>query len=155
MAQADEWLQFFYPNVFDGASRFYASPSEQQTALLIAENFRPSCLSDDMQNQAQAHYAAYILDFRRRANEVGLSADDVATAVVSGPIVEKQEGTTRVKYSEKLLGAGSSSVIAQMTGPGTPYAMWYSLWAQCSGVDVSSGEIVRRGGIISRYGLPK
>ena len=150
-----EWMEFFYPSIFNGETIAYASPQDIAMALSVAENFRPSCLPADQQNQAQAHYAAYVLQFREAAKVVGMTATEVATAVVAGPIVEKQEGSTRVKYSEKVSTESNNTaqVMSMISGPKTPYAAWLALWNMCLGVD-ATGVATKRGGIITRFGLP-
>lgn len=155
MPTAEEWLEFFYPSILNGESLAYASPQDRAMALSVAENFRPTCLNAEQQNQAQAHYAAYVLQFRQAMLAAGYSAAETATAVVAGPIIEKQEGSTRVRYSEKAAASGgSTSIQLTTTGPGTPYAAWLALWNMCMGITDAGGEVVRRGGIITRFGFP-
>lgn len=150
-----EWMEFFYPSIFNGETLAYASPQDIAMALSVAENFRPTCLPADQQNQAQAHYASYVLQFREAAKSVGMTATETATAVVAGPIIEKQEGTTRVRYSEKVSTTTNNAAQAlnMVSGPGTPYAAWLAMWNMCLGVD-ASGAVAKRGGIITRFGLP-
>jgi hypothetical protein len=156
MPDAREYLEYFYGHFFDGDSINYASPPDVDMALAIANDFRPKCIPEDRQNQAQAHYAAHILEFRKKVKDLNLSVSAAMTAVIAGPAVEVQEGSTRVKYSER---AASNTNVAQIQasviGPGTSYAAWFSLWALCipGYVDPITGIVATKpGGIITRYG---
>lgn len=149
-AAAARWLEVFYPSLFDANLISYVPPRDRQMALMVAKSYRPQCLNENMQNQAQAHYAAYVLEFRRRT---GGSVNTINNTA-AGPIVEKQEGTTRVRYSDVLLGAAnSSSQQLTMSGPGSAYAMWHSLWSQCTGANTVTGAPPRRGGLAVGGGL--
>ena len=172
MADARTYLEFFYGHFFDGENVNYASPPDVDMALEIASQFRPACLldTDNRKNQAQAHYAAYILEFRNKVKSLNLSVSSAMQAVIAGPAIEIQEGTTRVKYSEKSSSSSSSSssslqqVQSDLTGPGTAYAAWFSLWSLCAlmGLDPITGlpaspegvVPVATGGIITRFGYP-
>jgi hypothetical protein len=101
-----------------------AGTAETTWALSVAQDYRPRCLSEERQNLAQAHYAAYLL--MRRAAEMGGGAGEP-----SGPVVEEREGDLTVKYAE----GGSSG------GPDNAYASWQALNAICL-----------RGAIITRFG---
>jgi hypothetical protein len=117
-----EHLAMAYPGITDGLP-----DGVSDWALVVAADYRPSCLSDERQNLAQAHYAAYLLEIRRSSQ--GRTSDPSAP---SGAIVEEREGDVTVKYADP----GVSS------GPGTgPYAAWKSLADICS-----------RGAIITRFG---
>lgn len=159
MADARHWLEFFYGHFFDGENENYVSPPDVDMALLVAVDWRPECLLEDQQNQAQAHYAAYVLDFRQRVRAAGLSVSSAMSAAIAGPAIEIQEGSTRVRYSEKAASSQSVSQIqSTMTGPGTAYAAWFELWRKCTGEVIGGGTgsgssaVVPRGAIISRYG---
>lgn len=157
MPTAQEWAEYFYPFLFDGEDSRYVTPSDFAMALAVAVDFRPSCLTADRQNQAQAHYAAYVSEFRDRLKSIGISST-YSTETVSGPIVEKQEGDVRVKYSEsKTSTSGSSAAIkAQLTGPGTAYAAWQALWEICvpatDGTGTGGTVVVPKGAMITRFG---
>jgi hypothetical protein len=101
-----------------------AGPEATTWALLVAQDYRPRCLSEARQNLAQAHYAAYLL-FRRAAESGGGSGEP------SGSIVEEREGDLTVKYAE----AGGGD------GPSSAFASWQALNAICT-----------RGAIITRFG---
>lgn len=150
MATVTEWAEFFYPYLFDGADLRYIPPSEFQMAEAVALDYRPECLSEDRQNQAQAHYAAYVAEFRQRLKAAGLSAN--ITATVAGPIIEKQEGDTRVKYATSATQSSVEQIKGQLTGPGTPYAAWLSMWELCVPGRVEGQLPVRRGAIITAFG---
>lgn len=150
MPSAKEWVEYFYPFLFDGADARYVPPSEMDMALVVALDFRPACLTEDRQNQAQAHYAAYVVEFRARTKAAGIQGN--VTATVAGPIIEKREGDTSVKYATSANAASSSAIRDQLTGPGTPYAAWRNLWEICSGATVDGQLPVRRGAIITGFG---
>jgi hypothetical protein len=168
MPDAREWLEYFYGHFFDGENVNYASPPDVDMALAVGNDFRPACLPTDRQNQAQAHYAAYVLEFRNKVKAANLSVSSAMQAVISGPAIEIQEGSTRVKYSEKASSSSSSGSVQQiqsdLTGPGTAYAAWFSLWSICAlmGLDPITGlpgspeniVPVANGGIITRFGYP-
>lgn len=170
MPDAREWLEYFYGHFFDGENVNYASPPDVDMALAVGADFRPACLPSDRQNQAQAHYAAYVLEFRNNVKVANLSVSSAMQAVIAGPAIEIQEGTTRVKYSEKASSSSSSSstsvqqIQSNLTGPGTAYAAWYSLWQICelmkldpiTGLPATPPGVVpvANGGIITRFGYP-
>lgn len=150
MPSAKEWVEYFYPFLFDGEDARYVPPAEMDMALAVAMDFRPACLTDDRQNQAQAHYAAYVAEFRARAKAAGLKGN--VTATIAGPIIEKREGDTSVKYATSAAAASASVIKEQLTGPGTPYAAWRALWEICAGATVEGQLPVRRGAIMTGFG---
>jgi hypothetical protein len=149
------WFNFFYPYLSDATNVRYVSPSDIRQAVIIAENYRPKCLGEAQQDQAQAHYAAYVLDFRYRSEKLSSIVGTVNTGTVAGPVIEKREGDTSVKFATSTTTSVNTLAQSQSTGPGTPYAAWDALWGICLGV-VAPGEArVRIGGIITRFGFPK
>lgn len=148
-----EHLGFAYPFFLDGADTRYVPPDVLEWAITAAEPQRPVCLSAEMQNLAQAHYAAYLLEARRYASITYGST--VGSGTNSGIILEKQEGASKVKYADPRM-VGTTTAMA---GGNTPYAAWRQLWDRCVGlVDIGTlpgGKYVTRGGVITRFGWPK
>ncbi len=150
-----EHIGFAYPYLLDGADTRYVPPDVLEWALAASIAQRPICLPEEMQNLAQAHYAAYLLEARRLASVVYSSTTGSTTT--SGIVLEKQEGQTRVKYADPR----STGTTTTTTGGNTPYTAWKQLWDRCVGlVDIGAGgggatTYVPRGGIITRFGWPK
>lgn len=94
-------------------------------ALEVAVAYRPSCLSDERQNIAQAHYAAHLLQVRAEQMAAGTGPG------LAGPVIEESEGDVSVRY-------GAAAADA---GPSAPYASWKAL-----------SDICRRGAIVTRFG---
>lgn len=149
MPTVNEWMNFFYPYLFDGGDLRYIPEADMAMAVAVAEAFRPACLTDDRQNQAQAHYAAYVAEYRAKVLAAGLSMN--ATGVVAGPIVEKREGDVSVKYATNAT-TSQAAIKDQLTGPGTPYAAWQALWEVCVPATVEGQLPVRRGAIMTGFG---
>lgn len=146
-----EWVEYFYPFMMDGTDTRYIPEADLLMAITVAADYRPACLTTDRQDQAQAHYAAYVAEFRRKLLEEGQITE--MTETVSGPIVEKREGDTMVKYATSPGVAVSSAALkAKLTGPGTPYAAWQALWELCVAPVVEGDRPVRRGAIITAFG---
>lgn len=150
MPTSKEWIAFFYPFLFDAEDKRYINDADLTMALAVAEDYRPACLSEDRQNQAMAHYASYIIEFRRRAKEIGAAVSDVA--VVAGPIIEEAEGDTSVKYAQTSSSGSIITIKEQLTGPGTPYAAFIALWEICNPSVPDGKAPVRRGAIITAFG---
>lgn len=115
-------LAMAYPALVAGVA-----PDVIAWALLMAQDYRPGCLSPPRQDIAQAHYAAYLL--ARRAAEATSGGNGP-----SGAIIEEREGDLTTKYAH---GAG-------VEGPSSAYASWQALNNLCS-----------RGAIITRFGVPR
>lgn len=147
-----EHVGFAYPYLLDGADTRYVPPDVLQWAIDSAETMKPTCLSENMQNLAQAHYAAYLLDLRRTQSSLYSST----TTFNSGIVLEQSQGDTRIRYADpRTTGTGSST----STTGNSPYAAWKLLWDRCvisgGGTDPDGNPIVPRGGIITRYGWPE
>lgn len=155
MATAIEWFQFYYPYLIDETDARHASIADIDMALIVAAAWRPACLPEDQQAQAQAHRMAYELEFRARVAAM-TAAVAAGTEVVAGPVIEKQEGSVSVKYSTSggTTNTSFASIRNALTGPGTPYAKWQELWALCGGItDLPPGTLpVRRGAITTAFG---
>jgi hypothetical protein len=103
------------------------APDEVTTwALAVAQDYRPSCLSEERQNLAQAHYAAYLLMVRSE-NERGVEGEPSRPGV----ILEEKEGDDTVKYAAPVADGS----------PSAPYDCWKAL-----------RDICARGAIITRFG---
>lgn len=150
MPTVTEWAEYFYPYLFNVDDPRYTPPSEFQMAEAVAVDYRPVCLGEDRQNQAQAHYAAYIVEFRARLKAAGLSG--AVTETVAGPIIEKQEGDTRVKYATSATQTSVQQVKDKLTGPGTPYSAWQAMWEMCVPATAEGQLPVRRGAIMTSFG---
>lgn len=148
-----EHLGFAYPYLMDGADTRYVPPDVLAWAISVSEANRPPCLSEEAQNLAQAHYAAYMLETRRLSSL--LFSSTTGSTTTSGIVLEKQEGQSRIRYADPR----STGTTINTTGGNTPYAAWKALWDRCVGlVDVGTnpgGTYVPRGGIITRFGWPK
>lgn len=157
MPNPREWMEFFYPYIFDGCDTRFAAEQDLEMALAVAADYRPACLSEDRKNQAQAHYAAYVIEYRDRMKAVNATNSNV-TATVAGPIIEKSEGDVSVKYATSASQTSASQVRSQLTGPGTAFAAWQALYDVCitgEGTPPPGGDgqlPVRRGAIITSYG---
>jgi hypothetical protein len=145
-----EHVSFAYPYLLDGADTRYVPPDVLQWALDSAATFRPTCLDENMQSLAQAHYAAYLLEIRRSSTSMYSST----TTFNSGIVLEKQEGDVRIRYADPRT---SGTVTATTSGGTSPYAAWKLLWDRCvvggGGTDPDGNPIAVRGGIITRYGF--
>ena len=153
MATAIEWLGFFYPHLLDEADPRHVSIADLDMAMIVAMSWRPACLPVDQQNQAQAHRAAFEIEYRVRV--AALTAIAATTNVGAGPIIEKSEGAVSIKYATSGSTTTSfASIRNALTGPGTPYAKWSELWALCGGItDLPPGTLpVRRGSIMTSAG---
>lgn len=152
MASAIEYVEYFYPHLRDEADPRYVPLADLDTALAVAADYRPTCLPEDRQNQAQAHRAAYEVEFRRQVAAANASA--AATEVTAGPLIEKTEGDVTLRWATTGGTTTTAQIKANLTGPGTPYAKWQELNEICTPAVTESTAPPRRGGIITRFGLP-
>lgn len=127
MSTAQDYLGLFYPYLSDPADRRFVQPEQQAFALEAGVAFRPKCLSDDLQNQAQAHYAAYLLAAR--------FATKAGTASRPSLVEQEQEGDVIIKYA-----SGAAAQTAASFGPQTPYDAYKTLARRCT-----------RGAILTRF----
>lgn len=156
MPTAAEHLAKAYPFLVDSADPRYVSEEVMAWAMAVAEGFRPQCLPEDQQNLAQAHYTAYLLAARVAAPSTFGTVSSGAGKSVAGPIIERQEGDTRVRYADGGSGSSGSSRSGADTGPAAPYAAWRALAEMCgpvAGTDPAATPRYR-GGIITRFGNP-
>lgn len=157
MPTVREYVRFFYPYIEDGEDPRFVPEQDLDMAIAVAEPYRPACLSEDRQNQAQAHYAVYITEFiaRQKANV----SKKTTTPTVAGPIIETAQGDTRVKYATSATETTNVTQLkSNLTGPGTAYSAWQALWEIClppPETDENGNPIskpVRRGAIMTAFG---
>ena len=156
MAAADH-MQIAYPFLFDPEDARFASPERMDWAMSVAVHMRPLCLPTELQDLAQAHYAAYLLSAQLVAPQVFGTVSNAQSQNVAGPIIERQEGQVRTRYANGGSGSSSSTTTRSSgggdPGPSAPYAAWASLAAMCGpvpGLDPAAGAENRRGGIVVR-----
>lgn len=119
-----EHLAMAYPGITTGLPAGVAD-----WAMGLARYRSPACLPEDLQNLAQAHFAAYLL-MVRKASEAVVTDPSAPT----GSIIEEREGDVTVRYADP----GASS------GPGAgPYAAWKALNDICG---------TGYGAILTRFG---
>lgn len=158
MPDAAEHMRFAYPFLFDANDERFVADEDMDWAMAVAAEFRPTCLPTELQNLAQAHYAAYLLSSRIVAPGVFGTVTSASAQNVAGPIVERQEGQVRTKYANGGSGSSSTTTTRQagggLPGPAAPYAAWAALAAMCGpvpGIDPANPDLSKtRGGIIVR-----
>ncbi len=130
------WLRLLYPGFFDPSSPNYIDPQSTIIVMLaIAEEFRPPCLSEKMQNIAQAYYAAYLLqDWLNNSAPGGGN-----TVTNSGIVLSEKEGDISVTYADPNASSNGGSTMP----PKGPYEKWSKLNDMC-----------KRGAITTKYGDP-
>lgn len=129
-----EYLAFLYPRFFEEGGPSFQDEEARNRALAMADARRPTCLSEDRQNEAVAHYAAFLLDGRLRDLQAGPGGSGVS--VLAGPITSEREGDIQRTYAD---GGGNSADLE--TGPTTPFARYRALARLCG-----------RGAIMTRFG---
>jgi len=126
---AEEYLELLYPRLFDETDPTFVSMDKREKFLVMAQSYRPYCLSEEAQNEAQAHYAAYL------AGGVAThKSTEPAGGVVSGPVVRERQGTSEVEYA-KATDTGPSA-----TGPLSAYSRWAALKALCGKGAILAGN---------------
>jgi hypothetical protein len=132
------WLRIFFPGFFDPNSPQYIDPQSMIIVMLdLAEEFRPSCLSDKLQNIAQAYYAAYLLQDWQ--NQISSGGGDTTTN--SGIVLSEKEGDISVTYADPRTTTGAGSEVT--TPPKGPWEKWHRMWSLC-----------KHGAILTKYGEP-
>jgi hypothetical protein len=174
MPTADQWFHWMYPFYADEADPRHVPYADVEWAMAAALPWKPGCaaLNADQQNEAQAHYAASLLEYKASQAVVGGTAggsSSTTTTVTTGPIERKRlrEGDVETEY--QYARGGSTSSVAVNTaarnanaGPSASYARWLAYWSVCNPTDIavvgppdgSTVEPVRRGGLITRRGWP-
>lgn len=130
MTTAREYLGLFYEYLSKPEDPRFVQPEQQALALQAGVAFRPKCLPDDLQNQAQAHYAAYLLSARYTSKISGGGQGSLRPPFIKS----EQEGDVIVQYDT---GAALSKVNY---GPITPYDAYSLLARRCT-----------RGAILTRF----
>lgn len=113
-----EYLETLYPTL--------AGSAQLAMALEIAEEFKPPCLREALQNIAMAHYAAYVLQ------TISSSSSGATTAGLY--LASEREGEVARSWRER------SNAAETEDGPTGPYAAWKDLADRC-----------RRGAIMNRF----
>lgn len=117
-----QYLQILYPFLLNTADPRYVTEEAMAGYMLIAEGYRPSCLPDERQNEAQAHYVAYLAD------EVYRSTASGDTSIVSVPRVVKREKEYNVEVEYEY---AQSITATTIVAPVSPYQSWQNLWRRC------------------------
>lgn len=119
-----QYLQLLYPWYFVTTDLRFVPEATMTGYLQVAGGYRPTCLPDERQNEAQAHYAAYLAD------EVFRSSLLTDNSIVSLPRVVKREKEYNVEVEyEYALGKINAGGVAM--APMSPYQSWYALWKKC------------------------
>jgi hypothetical protein len=129
------FLQTFFPQFFDPESPQYVDPDILTQLIWIAEDARPWCLPDRMQNYAQALYTAYLVSLR------GETSSGQTNVPVAGPITMEKEGDITVQYGSSQPGSNTKNTSTRP--PSDPWDLWNKLWTRCG-----------MGAITTRYGDP-
>lgn len=114
MAATIELLDFLAPAIAD------ASSGEKEAALALGGSYRPSCLPEVKQDEAQAWYAAWLLYQRKQQ-----AAAAAAVGVIPAGIASEKEGDLARSYR-----AGRSAGEA-VDDPMGFYAQYERLAALC------------------------
>ena len=120
---AIEWLNFVYP------ASVTADPTQVTTALTLAADYRPSCLPEARQDEAQALYAAYLLE------DVAARSSGGYVGGYAGPIVREKEGQLERQYADTT---GNTNFNTRDT---TYYGRWKEL-----------NDLCGFGAIVTRFG---
>ena len=135
------YLRLLYPGFFDPNSPKYIDPQTVIIGMLsIAEEMRPPCLPEKMQNIAQAFYTAYLLEEWLKQQPPGSGGG--SGAINSGIILSEKEGDIAVTYAEPLsykLASGGGS------GEGVPPASAWEKWKRLY-------DLCKKGAITTRFG---
>lgn len=155
MATAAEHLERIAPFLFEPADPRYVDPDIIAWGLAVALEWRPACGGDDWNNLGHARRAAYEILSIARADATSANSSTTVEVGVAGALVEEQQGDVRRRYSDGKTTTGVSSTTGANQGPSTFYAQWKEMWDRCSGVieGQEPPKAVRRGGIITRYGI--
>lgn len=129
------FLQLFFPQFFDPDSPQYVDPEILTQLIWVAEDARPWCLPERMQNYSQALYTAYLVSLR---NE---TSSGTVNTPVAGPITMEKEGDIQVSYGVDKSGQSTSNKSTRP--PSDPWDLWNKLWSRCG-----------YGAITTRYGDP-
>ena len=172
MPSTEEWFYWLYPYYADEADPRHVPYVDIEWAIAAALPWRPTCpaLTPEQQNEAQAHYSASLLEYRTMqalTASGGAGSSSSSDSVAAGALVRerKREGDVEVEKQYSTTGSSSSAVSLASrnanVGPSAAYARWLAAWAICNPThiavigppDGSTAEPVRRGAIITRYGI--
>lgn len=117
-----QYLQFLFP-AFETLEEEAVA-----TALEIAADYIPACLTESKQNEAQALYAAYLLE-QRVNREAGAS-----TSLPAGPLIQEKEGQLERRYADTT-----------MLGTGYVDTSFYGRWKVLN-------DVCTFGAIVTRFG---
>ena len=175
MPSTEEWFYWLYPYYADEADPRHVPYVDIEWAIAAALPWRPTCpaLTPEQQNEAQASYAASLLEYRALQALVaggGAGSTGGSSSVATGAVIRerKREGDVEVEKQYSTSGSTSSSALNTAArnanaGPSAAYARWLSYWSICNPADIlvvgppdtSNVEAPpRRGGLITRWGLP-
>lgn len=121
---ADQWLTFFYPYFSNTLDSRNVASDIRASALALALTKAPLCeavpVGSELQMQAIAHYAAYILDTRQANINAGTG--------VSGLVLKREkEGDVEREWM-----AQTSQETTNVTqGADAPYERWQEIAAMC------------------------
>jgi hypothetical protein len=116
---AEQYLTLLYPFYSTVGDPRYQTPEIITGMLQMAQSRRPVCLSEEQQNEAQAHYAAYLLG-KRHAGTVSAEVPDGTT------VKREKQGNVEVEY------AAPTSASDAGTGPSSAYSSWKALNDMCA-----------------------
>lgn len=155
MATAEEHLERVAPFLFETSDPRFADPDLVAWGLEVALEWKPACGSDDWNSLGHARRAAYEILSISRADAASASTSTSVDVGVAGAVVERTEGDVRIRYSDGKTTTGITSTAGANQGPGTFYAQWLEQWNRCAGIveGQTPAAAVRRGGIITRYGI--
>jgi hypothetical protein len=128
-------LKTFFPQYFDPASPSYVPPEVLAQLDMLAVESRPWCLSNEMQNVAEAWFLAYLISLRQETS----SGEGITQ--VAGPIIAEKEGDISVTYADMTKATQGTPMSKRP--PSDPYDAWSLLWGRCG-----------RAAITTRYGDP-
>lgn len=126
---AAEYLALFYPWFFQVGGPSFVSEEDRAKYMTAAEAHRPACLPDERQNEAQAHYAAYLMGRTLAWQQAG------GAAAAPGTVVRERQGGVEVQYAQGETGGASVA-----TGPATAYASWKALSDLCARGAILAGD---------------
>ena len=134
MATAAEYLELLYPYFFVTTDPRYSTPENTTAMLALAEEYRPKCLTENKQNLAVAHYAAYLISSTSQT-----AASSGVNPPQAQPVKRWREGEVEQEFFDGRVGSEGIS-------PLSPYDAWYRLYKLCRGGIVVSDAFCQRGG---------
>ncbi len=123
-----QYLDTLYPWFNKSEDLRFVSPDQMASYLTIAGGYAPTCLSLEKQNEAVAHYAAYLA-------QTGINEE--AGLLPAQQVKREKEGDVEVEY------VSSASSSAGIMAPINAYQKWLALFQMC-----------RTGGIVVSTAIP-